>query len=125
MTFARWVFRIAGIFGILTVTPMYFMEHRMAPGLEHPVFFYGFVGINLVWQILYLVLATDPARYRPIMLPAILVKTLSFVSITWLFAAGRTDFGMVPAAGVDLVLAILFLAAWWATRPKPSPESPA
>ncbi|HOT02392.1 MAG TPA: hypothetical protein PLY66_15425 [Acidobacteriota bacterium] len=125
MTFARWVFRIAGIFGILAVAPMYFMEHRLAPGLEYPVYFYGFVGINLVWQILYLVLASDPARYHPIMLPAFLVKTLSFVSIAWLFAARRTDFGMVPPAGVDLVLAILFLAAWWATRPKPTPESPA
>ena len=125
MTFARWVFRIAGIFGILVMAPMYFMEHRMAPGLVYPVFFYGFIGIDLVWQILYLVLATDPVRYRPIMLPAILVKFLGFVSITWLFAAGRTDFSMVPAAGVDLVFAILFLAAWWATRPKPTPEAPA
>jgi hypothetical protein len=111
MTFARWVFRIAGIFGILIVTPMHFMEQRMAPGLQHPVFYYGFVGINLVWQILYLILATDPARYRPIMLPAILVKFLGFVSIAWLFAAGCTDAGMVPAAGVDLAFAILFLAA--------------
>ncbi len=29
MKFAQWVFRIAGVYGILVVAPLYFMEDRL------------------------------------------------------------------------------------------------
>ena len=53
MSFARWVFRIAGIYGVLVIAPMYFLESRFPaenpPPITHPEFFYGFVGVTLAW----------------------------------------------------------------------------
>src|SRR6266481_7201856 len=78
MRFARTVFRIAGIWGVLTLTPLYFMFHLIGrndpPPLTHPGFFYGFLGAALAWQLAFFVVATDPVRYRPIMIPSILEK---------------------------------------------------
>ena len=78
MNFAQWVFRIAGIYGILMMVPHYFMEQQIGfdfpPAITHPEYFYGFVGVTLAWQVLFLVLSTDPARYRTMMLPCILEK---------------------------------------------------
>ena len=51
MKFARWVFLVAGIYGLIVITPFYFMEGVLGgvtpPALTHPAFFYGFVGTAL------------------------------------------------------------------------------
>jgi hypothetical protein len=44
------------------------------PPITQPEFFYGFVGVSLAWQVLFLFLARDPQRYRLMMLPSILEK---------------------------------------------------
>jgi len=48
MTFARRVFTIAGIYGLLVVTPLYLLEDRIGrdqpPPITHPEFFYGFLA---------------------------------------------------------------------------------
>ena len=48
MKFARWVFAIAGIYGVISVAPLYFMEQAIGkqdpPPITHPVFFYGFAA---------------------------------------------------------------------------------
>jgi hypothetical protein len=58
MKFARWVFLIAGIYGLIVIAPLYFMEgviRRVTPPpLNHPGFFYGFVSAALAWQVLFL-----------------------------------------------------------------------
>ena len=36
MRFARWIFRIAGIYGIIVMAPMLFMERQIAPGARTP-----------------------------------------------------------------------------------------
>src|SRR5262249_1624463 len=72
MKFARYVFLIAGVYGLLIIAPQYFLEERVGtdypPAVTHPEYFYGFVGVTLAWQVLYLVIASDPVRYRPVML---------------------------------------------------------
>jgi hypothetical protein len=64
------------------MVPMYLLEDRIdqdqPPPITHPEFFYGFAGITLAWQLLFLVLASDPFRYRPMILPSI-VEKLSYV----------------------------------------------
>jgi hypothetical protein len=71
MKFAKIVFRIAGIWGLLVIPPLYFMFDLIGrndpPPITHPGFFYGFVGLALSWQIAFLVIATDPVRFRPLM----------------------------------------------------------
>ncbi len=43
MKFAKWVFTIAGIYGILVTLPLYFLESQMAdmmpPALNHPEYY--------------------------------------------------------------------------------------
>ena len=68
MTFARRVLRGAGIYGLLALLPMYFLEQRQGvdfpPPITHPEFYYGFVGVAVAWQVAFLIMSTDPARYR-------------------------------------------------------------
>jgi len=51
MKFAKIIFRVAGIWGVLTLTPLYFMFNLIGqkdpPPITHPAFFYGFVGAAL------------------------------------------------------------------------------
>ena len=115
MKFARWVFRIAGLYGIIVMAPMLFMERQMAPGAAHPVFFYAWVSTNLAWQILFLVLSTNPIRYRPMMLVCVLQKATAVIAIPWMYALGRVGGMWLGAATSDLIFAILFLAAYRAT----------
>ena len=58
MKFSRWVFRIAGIYGLIVLVPQYFMEGRMGadypPAITHPEYYYGFLGVGVAWQIAFL-----------------------------------------------------------------------
>ena len=69
MKFAKIVFRIAGIWGVLVADPALFHVQSDRPQrspAHHPSgFFYGFVGAALAWQFAFFIIATDPARYRP------------------------------------------------------------
>jgi len=69
MRFAKIVFLVAGIYGLLILTPMYFLENKIGrdtpPAITHPEYFYGFVGVALAWQVLFLVsraIPSDTAR---------------------------------------------------------------
>lgn len=120
MRFARLVFLIAGSLGILTLAPMFFLEGRiggdMPPPITHPEFFYGFVGVGLAWQVVFLVIASDPPRYRPLMPVAVLEKVGFGVPVLILFAKGRCPAPILAAAIMDLTLGALFVAAWVASR---------
>jgi len=78
MKFARVVFLIAGLYGLVVLTPGYFFEQAIGretpPPITHPEFFYGFLGVALAWQVLFLLIAHNPVRYRPMMIPSILEK---------------------------------------------------
>jgi hypothetical protein len=71
MKFAKVVFWIAGIWGVMELTPLFFMFDTIGrqdpPAITHPQFYFGFLGVALAWQFVFLVIATDPLRYRPIM----------------------------------------------------------
>ena len=58
MRFARVVFWVAGIWGVVVITPLYFMLNLIGkqdpPTITHPGFYYGFVGCALAWQIAFL-----------------------------------------------------------------------
>lgn len=121
MTFAKWVFTIGGIFGLLVITPLFFLEGQMAAmgggPLSHPENYYGFVGGTFAWQLVYLVIGRDPAPYRPIMLLGALGKVL-FAGAAWALALqGRTPMTTAYVASPDLLLAALFVVAWFKTRP--------
>lgn len=118
--FAKRVFFWAGIYGILVLFPLYFLEERLArdfpPPFSHPEQFYGFLGVALAWQFAFLLIARDVRRYRLFMLPAIAEKLLSSISALLLFAAGRVGAVTAAPAVVDLFLALLFMVAFWRSR---------
>ena len=124
MTFARRVFLIAGIYGLVVLAPQYFLERRIGvdqpPPITHPEYFYGFVGVALAWQLAFLIIAHDPVRYRAIMLPGIVEKVSFGAAAIALYAQGRLAPMMLAAGLGDLVFAVLFGVAIWATRPSPT-----
>ncbi|HEY3329089.1 MAG TPA: hypothetical protein VGK19_03630 [Capsulimonadaceae bacterium] len=113
MKFASGVFRAAGIYGLIVLLPMYFLEHKISTeGLAHPEYFYGFIGVAVAWQVLFLVIATDPAKYRAA-IPAALIEKASFVvALAALLAQGRISLQTFLVGSPDLVWFVLFLAVY-------------
>jgi hypothetical protein len=117
MRLARWLFLIAGVWGLAVLIPHYFIEQMIGrhhpPPITHAEFFYGFIGVGLTWQIAFLVIGGDPLRFRPMMLPSALEK-LSFAGATIaLYAAGRVATPVLGAGLIDLLFGVLFVVAWW------------
>jgi hypothetical protein len=119
MTFARRVFLGAGIYGMLVLFPQYFLEARIShdypPAITHPDLFYGFIGLALVWQLAFLLIARDVLRYRALMPIAVLEKLVFGVPAVVLFVQGRIPAPVLGFGLIDLTLAVLFLAAFRAT----------
>jgi hypothetical protein len=120
MRFAKIVFLIAGIYGFLVLAPIYFMENiigeKAPPAITHPEYFYGFLGAGLAWQFLFLVLSTDPARYRPMILPSILEKVTYGIALGTLYLKHRLALSTLVVGSGDWIFAFLFLAAYFKTR---------
>lgn len=117
MPWIRRLFWIAGIYGLIVMVPQYFMERQVArdypPAITHPEYFYGFTGVGVAWQIAFLIIGTDPARYRLLMIPAVVEKFSFAVAVGILFAQGRVPNIIVGFATIDLVLGTLFVMAFW------------
>ena len=116
MRFARIVFLVAGIYGLIVLVPQFFLEQRIGedtpPPITHPEYFYGFICVAVAWQVLFLVLSRDPVRYRTMMIPAMLEKIGFPVAVLVLYLQGRVSPTMLIPAGLDLVLCTLFIPAY-------------
>lgn len=109
-TFARWIFRGAAIYGAIVLTPLLFQPTPAGARIEINL---GFIGLALVFQGVFWIIGGDPRRYRAVMPMAVLEKLVFAIPALTLFALGRLG-GMVAAfAGIDLLLAVLFVVAWW------------
>jgi len=90
MKFAMWVFTLAGIGGVIVLPRLYLMEQRIGreqpPAITHSELFYGFVGVALAFQLVFLVIGRDAARYRPLAIPSILERLGFAVPTVILFA---------------------------------------
>ena len=121
MKFAKIIFWIAGIYGLVVITPLYFLANRIGqqdpPPITHPGFYYGFVGVAIAWQIAFFVIASDPVRLRPIMIPAALEKISFGVAILVLYTHGQVYTADLGFGVADLVFALLFLIAFSKSRP--------
>jgi hypothetical protein len=121
MGLAKWIFLIAGIFGLLSTIPLAFAEKVME--VKQPEFYYGFVLLDICWQVLYVFLSTNPVRYRPMMIPAFLAKGSGTVALTWLYLLGRVSTQWVAIGALDGVFAVLFLVAFWTTSNEPKNQA--
>jgi hypothetical protein len=120
MKFARYTFLIAGIYGLLVLVPQYFLESKIGidqpPAITHPEFFYGFVGVAIAFQFVFFVIATDPMKYRRMMLPSILEKLAFLIPVTILYLQSRVAGQMLAAAVVDGFWGVLFVVSFLKTR---------
>jgi len=125
MTFARRLFLIAGIYGLIVLLPLYFLEVKTGrdypPPITHPEYYYGFTGVAAAWQILLLIISTNPIRYRTMMIPPMLAKGSFFAAVTVLFLQQRVSSTMFGASMIDLLLVILFLIAYLKTPKQSTP----
>lgn len=119
MTFSKWVFASAGVWGVLVVPPLYFLYDTVGrmnpPAVTHPEFYYGFIAVTLAWQLAFFVIASDPVRFRLLMLPAICEKMFYVVTLVVLTVQGHIAPSQLPFGAVDLLLGVLFTAAFLKT----------
>jgi hypothetical protein len=119
MRFARWIFLLAGISGIVLILPLLFLEHhfvqRYPPEVNHPELYYGFFGVVLAWQIMFVVIASDPVRYRLAMLPSLVEKASFALAVPALCAAGRIPTDWLGFAALDGTWLILFSVSFFLT----------
>jgi hypothetical protein len=120
MKLATLVFRIAGIYGLLVTFPLYFIEQKISldypPAINHAEYYYSFIGVTVVWQILFFVIAGDPARYRKLMILSMLEKVSLVPTFLVLFPQGRFPVFWLPLMTIDLILCVLFAIAYIRTR---------
>ena len=120
MKFAKIVFRVAAIWGVLIITPLYFMFALIGrndpPPITHAGFFYGFVGVALAWQIAFFFIAGDPVRYRPLMIPSMFEKFSYSAAVVILVLQARMRSSDLIFAGTDLLIGVLFVVAYFKTR---------
>jgi hypothetical protein len=117
MQLARRIFIGAAIWGVLIVTPLFFMEgyYSARYGAGQPLWYYGFACVTLAWQFGYLLCGLDPVRYRPLM-PIAMAAKLSFgVTGFILWQTGRTPLQLWVVTTPDLILVALFFWAWTRT----------
>jgi hypothetical protein len=116
MIFAKRVFLAAAVYGLIVLLPQYFLEAQLGrdfpPVITHPEYYYGFIGVAVAWQIVFLIISRDPIRYRPIMLAAIVEKAVFGLPAIALYLDDRLSGQMLGAGLLDLVLGVLFIMAY-------------
>jgi hypothetical protein len=113
MKLTKWIFLIAGIFGLLVTVPLVFAEKIMA--VKQPEFYYGFVFLDICLQIVYIIISRSPIRFRPIMIPAFLAKASGTVTLTWLYLIDCVSSRWIAIGAVDGVFAVLFFIGYFLT----------
>jgi hypothetical protein len=120
MRFAKIVFWIAGIWGVLVLAPLYFMFDLIGrndpPPITHPAFYYGFVSVGVAFQIAFIVIARDPVRLRPMMIPSVIEKFGYGTTFAVLYMQHRLTAGDLSLGCIDLLFGVLFLAAFFKTN---------
>ncbi len=120
MKFAKVVFWVAGCFNVLAIAPMYFLLDEVGrmtpPPVTHPQFYYGFVGVVVSWGVAFCLIGTNPARFRPLMVPSMLEKFSFVIALTVLYLKKQILMLEALPAGVDLIFGVLFLIAYFKTR---------
>jgi hypothetical protein len=121
MKFARIAFLAAGTIGILVLVPMYLLLDKTGvdspPPVTHPEFYYGFVGVALAFQLVFLIVGTDPVKYRPLMLASIVEKFAFVIPTFYLYIQGRVAGAILGGAALDLMWGVLFIVSYLKSRP--------
>jgi hypothetical protein len=123
MKFAKIVFWVASIWGVLVIAPLFFMFNLIGrqdpPPITHPGFYYGFATAALAWQIAFFVIASDPVRFRPLIIPSMVEKFGYGIAVVALVLEHRMRLQDLAFGSVDLLFGVLFIVAFFKTRVEP------
>jgi len=116
MKFAKMVFVAAGVWGIVILTPFYFLFDAIgrlySSPINYPQGYYGFLAITMAWQIAFLVIGSNPARYRLMMIPSMVEKFAYVLSMGALYIQRRIGVTDVLVISPDLLWGVLFVTAF-------------
>ena len=120
MKSVKYIFIVAGVYGLIVLLPMYFSESRFnvdfPPAITHPEYFYGFIGFGIAWQILFLLIAINPMRYKLMMIPGKIEKFSYSIAVIILFSQQRIPIMIFSSAIIDLLFGVLFIYAFFKTK---------
>ena len=105
-----WWFRGAAVYGTVAL-----LLALLTPSPVGMLYFYGFVGTALAFQLVFWIIGGDPIRYRALMLAGVGEKLAFVVPASVLTAHGLLGGTLVAAIAIDLVLGIGFAIAWRVT----------
>ena len=120
---ARGIFIAAALYGFAVLGAWMFITPKMvgSASTQQPEIYYGFGSIGLAWQPVFLLIASDQLRYRPLMLIAAIGEKFFFVGIlTVLMLRHIAGLHWIPAAAADGFLGVMFVLAYLITRAKPA-----
>lgn len=115
----RKVFLAACAWGALTLLPLPFLRGAIeqAGPLSHPEYFYGFIGVCVVFQILFYLVAQRPLYYRALIPCCALEKAAFAGPAAVLVALGQAAPSLLFFAAGDTLFLVLFLCAYRWLRP--------
>ena len=120
MKFAKIVFIGASVWGVVVLTPLYFLfdltGRQYVPPTLYPQFFYGFLTVAMAWQIAFFVIGLNPVRFRLLMIPSIIEKLGYVATVLVLYSPARISKADAMTAVPDLLLGIFFLIAFAKTQ---------
>ena len=116
MKFARIVFVAAGVWGIVILTPLYFLFDAIgrlySSPINYPQGYYGFLAITMAWQCAFLLIGSNPARYRLMKIPSMVEKLGYLLTMGVLYIQGRIGVTDVLVISPDLLWGVLFTTAF-------------
>lgn len=125
LKFAKWVYRIAGIYGLVVFVPLLFVESTVSqnypPAITHPEYYYGFAIVGVAWQVAFLLIARAPLHFRALMPVTWLEKGFGLIAIV-LYLQGRISSEVLALGLIDLLLGALFVGAYLSTSPRTIPQ---
>jgi len=105
---------------------LWHLRHETAADLHHPsdmsseralaLIEKSFFAVALAWQIAFLIIGSNPLRFRPLMIPAMIEKLGLVVTLAVLYSQGRVPAVDFQAALPDGTIGLLFIAAFLKTR---------
>jgi hypothetical protein len=116
MKFAKYTFLVAGVLGLIALVPQYFLFEKngtdFPPAINHPEYYYGFIGVAVAFQLVFLVISQDPLKYRAMMMPSVVEKFSFGLACLVLFMQGKLAGLQFAAGAIDLLLGVLFIISW-------------
>lgn len=117
--FAKRVFQVAAGWGFFILTLAYGAYLLGIEGAtidtDRPELVHGFFLVTLAFQVVFLIIASDPVRFRMFMLASMIEKLpFTLVSIL-LFTNGQAPMAAAVLGLIDGALGLLFMIAYFVT----------